>query len=279
MDEAIAAGRISAAWVEARRRQWGEDSAVFKNRVLGEFASSDSNGVIPLSWVEAAIERWDGPYEDITPDTLGVDVGGGGDGADLTTFALRSGNVLQEIRRFGRGDTMETAGRIKGVFSATNARPIVDSIGIGAGVVSRLREMDIPVLAFNAAEHSDGRDHSGELSFANKRAHAWWNLRELLDPSGPHKIALPNDDLLIGDLTAPRWRVLSGGRILIESKDEIRKRLGRSTDTGDAVVMAFSVNALSLGNYDEERSANRPFFYDDYVKGGSPLAGILNREF
>jgi hypothetical protein len=73
----------------------------------------------------------------------------------------------------------------------------------------------------------------------NKRSAAWWYLRELLDPANGHGIALPPDDLLTGDLTAPHWRITSGGKVQVESKDEIRKRLGRSTDDGDAVVMAF----------------------------------------
>ncbi|HZQ08615.1 MAG TPA: hypothetical protein VFD70_18680, partial [Anaerolineae bacterium] len=82
---------------------------------------------------------------------------------------------------------------------------------------------------------------SGELGFVDKRAHAWWNMRELLDPANGADIALPPEDTLIGDLTAPHWRPMSGGKIRVESKDELRKpeRLGRSTDDGDAVVMAF----------------------------------------
>ena len=66
-----------------------------------------------------------------------------------------------------------------------------------------------------------------------------WNLRELLDPAGGHEIALPPDDQLTGDLTAPHWKMTSAGRVQVESKEEIRKRLGRSTDAGDAVAMAF----------------------------------------
>jgi len=88
-------------------------------------------------------------------------------------------------------------------------------------------------------ERTEARDRSGELGFANKRSAAWWAMRELLDPAADSVIALPPDDLLTGDLTAPHWRVMSGGHIQVEGKDEIRKRLGRSTDDGDAVVMAF----------------------------------------
>lgn len=67
-------------------------------------------------------------------------------------------------------------------------------------------------------------------------------MRELLDPSAGATLALPDDDELVGDLCAPKWRINSTGRIQVESKDDIRKRLGRSTDLGDAVVMAFSVS-------------------------------------
>lgn len=58
LGEAIKAGRISPDWAEQRKRQWGEDSAIYQNRVLGEFAASDEDAVVPLAWVEAAVERW-----------------------------------------------------------------------------------------------------------------------------------------------------------------------------------------------------------------------------
>jgi len=116
----------------------------------------------------------------------------------------------------------------------------VDVIGIGAGVVDRLVEQDFPVEPFNASERTVRTDESGELGFTNKRSAAWWNLRELLDPDSQwDPISLPPDDNLIGDLTSPLWKVTSGGKIQLESKDDIKKRLNRSTDDGDAVVMAF----------------------------------------
>jgi len=300
IDEAISAGRVSRQWVEARRLQWGETSVVFKNRVLGEFASSDSTGVIPLAWVERAVDLWNQNAAAISANPriqgLGVDVGGGKSDGDMTIFALRRGNVITEIRRFGRGDTMETVGRIQGVLNgqplADDCYPVVDSIGVGAGVVARLREMDVPVVPFNAAEGTDRRDASGELGFANKRAWAWWNLREMLDPTNDHNVALPPDDLLIGDLTAPRWRVLSGGRILIESKDEVRKRIGRSTDTGDAVVMVMAEltmmngeadpivhNAATGYGRDEMTREYHREVMEDYSRGETAVGDLFSKEF
>ena len=111
----------------------------------------------------------------------------------------------------------------------SRARPASRS----SGVISRSSATVAP-----ASEATDHKDRSKELGFVNKRAAAWWRLRELLDPAYGAELALPPDDLLTGDLTAPHWAVHSGGRIQIESKDEIRKRLGRSPDSGDAVVQA-----------------------------------------
>ena len=131
---------------------------------------------------------------------------------------------------------MQTAGRVAGILDAHGGKAVIDVIGIGAGVFDRLREQNKKVVAFNAAEATAKRDKSRELGFVNCRSAAWWAMREILE-TGP--VALPPDDLLIGDLTAPTWRVVSGGKIQVESKDEIRKRIGRSTDDGDAVIQAF----------------------------------------
>jgi hypothetical protein len=248
--ECIAAGRVLPEWAEQRRLQWGEDSAVYQNRVLGEFASSEADGIIPLAWVVAANERWE-----VLNDTddwgeltcVGVDVARGGE--DRTVLAMRHGDAIRELRRFPRQDTMETTGAAVSAISGTEAYAIVDVIGIGAGVVDRMREQGANVQSFNAGEHTDWQDVSQTLQFANLRSAAWWSLRELLDPAQGHAIALPPDDMLTGDLTAPHWRMSSGGKIVLESKDDIRRRIGRSTDDGDAVVQAFWQSTALVGGF------------------------------
>jgi hypothetical protein len=101
------------------------------------------------------------------------------------------------------------------------------------------------VRAFDASAGTTASDRSGEMRFANLRAAAWWTLRERLDPNSRHPpVVLPPDDHLIGDLTAPRWERRTHG-LIIESKKDIRKRLGRSTDVGDAIVHAFALNLLT----------------------------------
>lgn len=242
-------------WAEEMAKAYGEDSAVYQVRVLGNFPTNIADAVIPLAWLEAAQARWKGLAIDIDNPrqidmtkvghlkTIGVDVAR--QGADRTVLASRHDDVITSLRRLPQQGTMDTANDVKKALAAMDTNPrltptaVIDVIGIGAGVYDRLLELTVSVVAFNASEKTDRLDRTGKLGFVNKRAAAWWNLREMLDPDGGHELALPPDDKLTGDLTAPKYRDVAGGRIQIESKDDIRKRLGRSTDDGDAVVQAF----------------------------------------
>lgn len=269
VDECIKAGRITQRDVDQRARQWGENSAVFKNRVLGEFCESSEDCVIPLAWVEAANDRWRERIRLRTPNwnwidgakraewpawewmseafveeltALGVDVSRS-DNGDKTSLARRQGTTVTQLDRMAVADTMPIVGRVKGILDRwVRAYAMIDVIGIGSGPVDRLREMFHVkrIEAFNASETTTFKDRAKELEFSNKRSAAWWNMRELLDPAFDSDIALPPCDILTGDLTAPRrGKDTSSGKITVEPKKEIRKRLGRSTDDGDSVVMAF----------------------------------------
>jgi hypothetical protein len=247
LEQAIKAGRISRQWALQRKRQWGETSAVYQNRVMGNFAASDEDGVIPLAWIEAANERWHNVIDWGLFICVGVDVARSG--KDSTERAMRYDAGIKEILTTNKEDTMETAGRVAGILRKHGGYAMIDLIGIGAGTYDRVREQyqnpknekspKLDARPFNAAERTDRKDASGELGFTNKRSAAWWNMRELLDPANGHDVALPDDDELTGDLTAPKWRVMSGGKIQVESKDDIRKRIGRSTNKGDGVIQAF----------------------------------------
>ena len=249
LEDVIAAGRVTRKWVDDRRAQWGEDSPIFQNRVLGEFAVVDDSGVIPLAWVERAQDRWNdfhsfcGKGHRCDPgelETIGVDPARSGE--DKTAWATRySDDHIYKITDHGGLTTMETTGHVKGLLDTSGARAVVDVIGIGAGVVDRLREMFDPkrVIAFNASESTNAKDSSNEISFFNSRSACWWHMREVLDPDNGREAMLPPDDELTGELVAPRWWIDSSGRIRVESKDEIRKRLHRSTNKADAVIQAF----------------------------------------
>jgi hypothetical protein len=237
LDEAVAAGRISREWADQRARQWGPESAIYHNRVLGEFHASDEDSVIPLAWLEAAIERWHewdraGRPSPGGPLWTGVDVGRGG---DETVLAERDGWAVT-LKAHRRRDTMSTVGQLQGM----DGRAIIDVIGLGAGVYDRLRELGARPLAYTGSARAPGRDRSGKFGFVNVRSAAYWHLRELLEPAYEPTLALPPDDLMISDLTTPTWKVTTGlpPKIQVETKDDVVKRLGRSPDRGDAVAMA-----------------------------------------
>lgn len=276
VEDTIKAGRVSREWVNQRRKQWGETSAVFQNRVLGEFAASDEDGVIPLAWVEAAIERgrvWREAGKPGVMVTVGADIAG--EGADKTVFAPcfkddQGARHIDELRYRSKRDTMENVGELAGMLGANKvAKAIIDIIGMGAGVFHRLREQKFNCEAFVANEASGNLDKLGEMGFINKRSAAWWYLREELNLDFEPTLSLPDDDQLIGDLTAPHYKNLSNGKIQVEPKSEIKGRIHRSTDAGDGVVMAV---------FEETGSAN-PWFEiaRDYLaeKAAREAAGIV----
>lgn len=240
LDECIQAGRVSRDWAEARRNQWGADSAVFINRVEGNFAASDEDGIIPLAYVERAIERWrvindSGKWGRLSK--VAVDIGRGG---DPTVLARLHDMAIKEFEESNEKTVMPVTGRIRGILDENKyANAVIDVIGIGAGVVDRLREfksMNSRIQAFNAAGATHAKDKTRELGFVNNRAWAWWTVRELLQDD---LIALPDNDQMIGELTAPKYQLMSGGRIQVESKEDIKKRIGRSTNFADTVIQAF----------------------------------------
>lgn len=253
-DESIAAGRMDKKWAEARKKQWGEGSAVYINRVLGNFAASDEDGLIPLSAIERANARWQAMTDaaedrgdEIWGELLGIgcDVGRGGDFTVVSR--LHKNNTIKSLERSRSRNLMEITGVLAGILKRhVDCKVVLDIVGIGAGVYDKLREDDeneLRLIPFNAGTKTELTDESGEIGFADLRSAGWWNLREmLLDPDV--QVALPPDDQLTGDLTAPRHKMTSGGKIKVESKDEIKKRIGRSTDDGDAVMMALIMQKL-----------------------------------
>lgn len=251
---AIKAKRINPDWAEQRRKQWGESSAVYKNRVLGEFAASRSDSVISLSDIERSNIRWlerqdAGQFKELTG--IGADIGRG---ADKSVIAREyDDNAIYELERLETTNSMELVGRIVGIMLKWVLSRAVIDLGYDPGVYDAVRENERcadRAIPFVSNSKTDFVDETGEFHFTNLRSAAYWNLREMLKND---EYDLPPDDTLTGDLTAPTWKVMSGGKIAIEGKDEtkefgrgIRAKLGRSTDDGDAVVMvAFKRNIVT----------------------------------
>jgi hypothetical protein len=253
-DEAIAAGRISRKWFDARAKSWGEASALFRQQALGHFAADDENAIVPLSWVEAAMERWHA-WREAGRTALegrrsyGVDVATGG--ADKTVIATRIGRHITRFDYTSAGDTVDTAGRVQALIPEAEklVRPVVvDVIGVGTGVADQLHKEGHAVQRYVGSASTSATDASGEFGFNNTRSAAYWHLRELLAPDAEHPIMLPPRQELIADLTTPTWRIITGSppRIAIETKEDLVKRLGRSPDFGDAVAMAYWLDAMNV---------------------------------
>jgi len=206
----------------------------------GDFAASqddDAFQVIPTAWVQAAQGRWQSRNAKGDMDAMGVDVSRGG--RDETVIARRHGEWFDELQTLPGVLAQDGPTVAAHVLSLRrDAAPIhIDVVGWGASPYDFLRSNNIQAVAINGAARSNGVAREGGLRFANLRAEMWWRMREALSPAHPHPVALPPDRQLLADLCAPRWQLRSGG-ILIESKDDIIARLGRSPDRGDAVCMA-----------------------------------------
>lgn len=238
--DAIAAGRMTRTWAKRRAALWGRKSALYIKKVEGDFAREDAQAILPAAWVEAAMERHGerGELEPLT--TVGVDVAH--EGADATVLAIRHGMTVDRLVKFSKQSTTETARRVAGILRGTDAKAIVDADGLGVGTFDSLRDLEVPVVAFHGQQKTDRRDRTGELIMGNLRAGALWHLRELADPEQGSVLVLPPDDELLADLCATRWRMVNG-RLQAERKDEVAKRIKRSPDCGDSVMLAFAPGA------------------------------------
>lgn len=197
--------------------------------------------VIPSKWVELAQERWR-EAKGLRRPMLAVSADIALGGADnLTIGAMHTDNWFSEIQKH-RGvdvkDPLEIAQRMLAMRRDDADLSVDLTGGWGSGVKSHLETNQGVVCAgIVYSEASGGRTYDGRFGFKNVRAEMWWKLREALDPEGgtDAKLMLPDSSRLKAELTTPRWE-LRGTDILIESKDDIRKRVGGSTDEADVIA-------------------------------------------
>ena len=253
-------GLTTAEWVDERRRVWGADSDLFRARILGCFPERGINNLLAPADIDAAIyvpgelpdgagsagcdDADDGDDDDdiiaqLVPDTghaaggplaLGVDVARYG--PDQSVVVARRGDIVEMVRPFPRQDTMAMAGDLVKVIRELGAeRVYVDVVGIGSGVYDRLREQGIRALPFHG-----GTPPLRETACANRRAEGYWELAQRFRT---RRIRIPQDTELTAELSEIRYHYNSQGRLLLESKDDMRARGVPSPDRADALMMAF----------------------------------------
>ena len=230
--------QVGPKFIEDMKAKYGEDSNIFRVRVLGEWPEADDDVVIPLHLLQSAAERDQVPAE-TTPVVWGLDVARFG--TDKSALCKRKGNVITEpIKSWRNKDLMEICGIILNEYETTtwSDRPVeilVDSIGLGAGVVDRLTELDLPVRGINVAESASMGERYGrlrdELWFLGKE---WFEMRDC---------KIPNQEELIDDLSKPRFSFLSNGKLKVEGKDEMKRRGLNSPDLADAFCLTFASRA------------------------------------
>ena len=225
-----------------------------KRYLKGDFtagAQDDEFQVIPTDWIRAAQDRWTDNDGD-TMETVGIDVAQGG--IDNTVMAPRwKGKKVKhwvdKLRKWKGVDTPDGA-TVAGLFIQLQRNAAQANIDMGGGyggsTFEKLNEAEISTFGFVPSETSEARTSDGRLGFRNRRAEATWRLRELLSPESSETVALPPDAQLRADLASYRWKLVSGGIIQVESKEDIKKRLGRSPDDGDAVIIAMSTGSKRM---------------------------------
>lgn len=218
----------------------------YRDGVFTAAMSDDAFQAIPTEWVKAAQARWhDHPPVNVPMCAIGVDVAQGG--KDRTVLASRHDGWYTKLIAYPGKDTPDgkvVAGLVV-KHRRDGAKVVVDlGGGWGGDAYGHLKENGVDCEGYMGVKGSLKRSSDQVFRFKNIRTEAYWRFREALDPSQPQgsTIALPPDNELVSDLCAPRYEVkgkLDKAVLELESKDEVCKRLGRSTDKGDAVVMAW----------------------------------------
>ena len=245
--------RVSCEFVQEVADTYGEDSNAYRVRVLGEFPTGDLDTIVPYELIDSAMNR-DVDMPDAYAEVWGLDVARFGD--DSTVLVRRTKRGLRpKIMTWKGKDLMETAGRVKAEWDALppSRRPeiiLVDDIGVGGGVVDRLRELELPARGINVSETKNVDDR-----YRNLRTELYFKAKEWLEGRG---VSMPKCDgscpvrskcvheALAAELSSVRYKYNSSGKIIAEPKDEIKKRIGHSPDYADAFVLTFAQEPASL---------------------------------
>jgi hypothetical protein len=220
-------------------RTYGEDSSAYRVRVLGEFPKADDDTIIPFELVTSAQQRDIVELADASR-VWGLDVARFGD--DSSVLCERTPRTVQFMEEYRNLDLMALTGRVKARWDGCtlSQRPdliLVDSIGLGAGVVDRLRELELPARAINVSESASMAD-----AYINLRAELWFKAREWLEDRSCH--LPPEYEQLCAELVIPHYEFTSSGKIKAESKADMKKRGHKSPNFADAFILTFASNAL-----------------------------------
>ncbi len=222
----VAAGMVSVEDVEDRKKEWGEESVLYKAAILGEFPDDLEDVVVSLAAVNRSRSREVAPEGETV---IACDVARFG--ADKTVIIKRQGNSAEILHRMVGKDLMSIAGWLGRYCEDTKPQMLViDDTGLGGGVTDRLREVGLSstkIVAFSGGGNAKQKDR-----FANAITEAWWLMRDWIMDEG----RIPDDNALIGQVTTRRYTIQSDKRLQLESKT----KMATSPDEADAFAMTFA---------------------------------------
>lgn len=249
-------------WVESRRKDWGEESNRYISKILAEFPDTSDDGLFNRTLVEAAAKTSHEKDESAAP-IMGVDVARYG--TDKNVVYVRYGKYVERMDSWSGLDTVESAERIAKLargIGCLNLR--VDAIGIGAGVVDNLVRLMPDAAIYEMVGNAASPDNT---KWYNARAYWYDSLRKLVHEGD---LKVPDDNKLIDEFGIIRYEI-RGSAMLIESKEDMRKRGIKSPDDLDAVVytcadVSGALSGEDTVDYTEEY--HDPFDEDLYEVGG-----------
>lgn len=202
----------------------------YRQEFLCDFSAAQDNGLIPIDDIRAAANKFYRESEYMgAPLIYGIDVARFG--SDASVIFKRRGLVAFEpivIRKF---DNMALADRIAVEMAKEKPDAVFIDSGAGQGVIDRLRQM-----RFDVVEVPFGAQAIDKEQFANRRMEMWWNMAQWIKQGG----AIPPDPVLQGDLGAPTYGYTPKGPKILEAKDKLKERIGRSPDLADALALTFA---------------------------------------
>lgn len=234
---------LTTTYVDGLKNLEAVDKGAYKRFVEGDWnVLDDPQQLISFEWLLRAqtVERVPGAR------ALGVDVARFGD--DYSCIAERDGNALVAMERMHGLSTTQLGEVVAKRISDTATSPgltRIDEVGLGAGVVDHCRAAHFDVYGFNGSHTAPHDDAFPTFKFKNYRGWSWWKVREALR-QGLIAIDVEDTSRLFQDLASPRYTISGDKCIHVESKDDLKKRLGRSPDEGDAFVMAFADDPNSI---------------------------------
>lgn len=242
---------LSASWVMGRALKWGVTHPLFVSKVLGQFPEEGDNTLMPLGVCEDAQRRHHEP-ETFERRTLGVDVARFGTDSTVLTYLHGLRFVCKKIMI--KRDTTQVVGEVIEMVRAQGGVDVIviDETGIGSGVVDQLNEalrvspsalprgIEIRGVQFGAGCEQD----TDKAKYVNVKA----RMFDLLSQDLKSGLCLPSEDVYLDELPTILYSYDSKGRMQIESKDDYKKRTGRSSpDHADSLALA------NYGRYDESR--------------------------